>query len=536
MFHPLISDIARPERFTNPFDYEPHPLVELATSQLVAHIEEHAEWHAEINRGKMFGVLVVENPEGQLGYLAAFSGNLDGRTLIPFFVPPVCDLLDPNGFFLPEEEAISVINRQIETLENDPEYKALVEKLALSKSTMIERVATLRADYKQSKSERDKRRKEAISAEEIATITRESQFQKGEIKREEARLKAEVDDLTQRVESIKSKISELRTERQSRSNALQNLIFSNFRMLNARGEQRDLIEIFENYNHRTPPAGSGECAGPKLMQYAYSNSLKPIAMGEFWWGESTLGEVRHHLEYYPACRSKCHAILGYMLEGLTIDPPRNTYQASEIESVEKIYEDEWLVAYNKPAGLPTVRGLSHETSLESIAQAEYPSSVDCLIVHRLDMDTSGVVLMTKSAEAHKIVQQQFVDHTIQKRYIALLDGVLEVDKGEIDLPLAPNIEDRPRQKVDYEHGKAARTHFKVLSVESSVTRVALYPHTGRTHQLRVHSAHAEGLNAPMVGDRLYGKSAERLMLHAEQLKLRHPITGRKLTLSAPLPF
>ncbi len=534
--HQLVAAIDPPERFTNPFDYEPHPLVKIAASQLIAHIEEHPEWHAEIGRGKMFGVLVVQSEVGELGFLAAFSGNLDGRNNIPFFVPAVCDLLDPDGFFMPEEENISSINREIEAMEGDQEYLSLLSQLDRERAEVVEIVATLKSNYKASKAQRDRERRESLDPETIVRLTRESQHQKGEIRREELRLKVRVGELEARVAERQAKVTELKMERQRRSNALQNLTFSRFEMLNALGEKSDLIRIFEEYNHRTPPAGSGECAGPKLMQFAYCNSLKPVAMGEFWWGQSTLGEVRHHLDFYPACRSKCHAILGYMIQGLEVDPPCHSMQLSVKDEVAKIYEDEWLVAYNKPSGLATVRGLAHEVSLESIAQDEYPSSADCLVVHRLDQDTSGVVLMTKSPEAHKIVQQQFADHSISKRYIALVDGVIDATIGEITLPLAPNLEDRPRQRVDYISGKTARTHFKVLSHTNNVTRLALYPQSGRTHQLRVHCAHQDGLNAPIIGDRLYGKGGERLMLHAEQLKLRHPVTGRKLTLAAELPF
>ncbi len=539
IFHPLdcsqVAHIELPERFTNPFDYTPHPLVEVATEGLVRYIETQAQWREEIDRGKMFGVLVVSTPTGELGYLAAFSGYLDGKTQLGYFVPPICDLLDPNGFFLPEEACITEINTKLDNLVKGEQYISLNKELTYLRTEVQVEIIEAKERYKAEKQRRAELRKSSDDLLFLESLSHESQQQKGELKRLEAQYKVKVGEVKDQISEIDKQIKELKEERQQRSNALQLLTFRSFKPLNARGECSDLISIFDNYNKRIPPAGSGECAAPKLLHYAYSHSLKPIAMGEFWWGESTKGEVRHHLNYYPACRGKCHPILGYMLQGLSVDPARNIVaEPSTLASkLKTIYEDDAIVVMDKPSGLPSVRGLAHDVSVESIAEERYPDSIGHLIVHRLDMDTSGILVLTKSAEANREVQQQFIDHTIRKRYIAVVDGIINDNQGNISLPLILNPNDRPRQMVNFELGKPAYTYYKVLSRSESQTRLALYPQTGRTHQLRVHCAHQLGLNAPIVGDRLYGKASSRLLLHAEQITLIHPTTKRKMVFTAP---
>ncbi len=536
MFHTLaphlIEGIEPPALFTNPFDYEPHPLVEVAARELCNYLSEQAQWHDEIERGKMFGVLVVRNAEGEVGYLVAFSGYLDKQTRHNFFVPPICDLLEEEGFYKIEESAISKLNKEIAELESDPKFNTLSTTLSALKARKEGEIETLKTTYRTARIERKALRQICT---DTSALDAESQRQKGQIKRAELQYRQEREALEHELEGIASRISALKAERAKRSCELQRLIFKNFVVLNAHKQGRDLLEIFKQYNNTIPPAGSGECAAPKLMHYAYANDLMPIAMGEFWRGASPKGEVRHDMHYYAACRGKCHPILGYMLQGLEVEqaPHREERVADKLE---KIFEDEALVAFNKPSGLPTVRGLNHEVSLQSIVEELYPDNINHHIVHRLDMDTSGAVVIAKSAEVQRNLQEQFAAHTIRKRYIAIVEGEIEQAEGSVELPLIMNPLDRPRQMVDYELGKSAYTRYTRLSTESNRTRLALYPHTGRTHQLRVHCAHCDGLNTPIVGDRLYGRRDERLMLHCEQMLLRHPITGRKLYLTAESEF
>ncbi|MFI3323787.1 MAG: pseudouridine synthase [Rikenellaceae bacterium] len=540
MFHSLSDDliagIEHPKLFTNPFDYSPHPLVEVARRELCGYLQEQEQWHAEIAQGKMFGVAVVENQQGVIGFLAAFSGYLAKQTIHPYFVPPILDLLEPNGFFATEEASISQINELVAQIDSS-------EELSIARSThanLIElehkEIGRLKAEYATA---REHRRTLRATGESIEQLNAESQRQKGALRRRELYFRQQRACHEQIIESHRSRRATLVEQRQQRSAALQSLTFSRFAPLNARGESRDLITIFNQYNASIPPAGSGECAAPKLLHYAFANGLRPIAMGEFWWGESTRGEVRQHLHYYPACRGKCHPILSYMLQGLDVEPARTP--ARDETTLEKqlkvIYEDEAIVAFDKPSGLPTVRGLNHTLSLQSIAEQRYPDlNANNIIVHRLDMDTSGVVIIAKSAAVQAALQQQFADHTIRKRYIALLAGAIAEPKGAISLPLILDPLDRPRQRVDFEQGKPAYTFYSLIEFDGTHSRIALYPQTGRTHQLRVHCAHHLGLGMPIVGDRLYGTPASRLMLHAEQITLLHPLTGRKLTLRSSVGF
>ncbi len=542
MFHPLAKNLTEgiplPELFTNPFDYVPHPLVKIASEQLCAYLEASPQWHTEIEQGKMFGVLVVENGDKELGYLAAFSGYLGKKTIQPHFVPPILDLLEPGGFFALEEANISQINSQIAALDNSEELRTLREKLSAIEQEEESRLTILKEEYQRSRSHRKELREKGCSEEKLTELGAESQRQKGVLKREELRFRTLREPLEKQIAAAKQQREKLIDERQTRSAALQKLTFSRVQPLNANGEAVDLLKIFGDYNSSTPPAGSGECAAPKLLHYAFAKGLRPVAMGEFWWGESSRGEVRHHLHYYAACRGKCHPILTHMLRGLNVEPAQpRTEEERLAEQLTVIYEDEYLVAFNKPSGLPSVRGKNHTLSVQSLAEERYPElNVNNLIVHRLDMDTSGVLIVAKSAAVQASLQQQFASHIIRKRYIALLDGVVDLQSGAIELPLILDPMDRPRQRVDFECGKPAYTRYVLLGVEGDHTRVALYPQTGRTHQLRVHCAHAQGLGVAIVGDRLYGVARERLMLHAEQITLQHPATGRKFTLRSPVEF
>ena len=534
-----ITDIPLPERFTYPFCYTPHPLCILAAKEVQSYLTRQTTWKDELRQGKMFGVLIVQTEHGEIGYLAAFSGILAGKNLHPFFVPPVYDLLQPQGFFKIEEENISSINRNIRQLENDKAYAALSAELARTIQSAENILATAKAQLKEAKTAREQRRKEKeLNAQEEAELIRESQFQKAEYKRLERSWKARITTLQTQTEDWERRISALKSERKTRSAALQQKLFEQFGMLNYRGEVKNLCEIFGQTVHKTPPAGAGECAAPKLLQQAYLHGWKPIAMAEFWWGDSPKTEIRHHGHYYPACKGKCEPILQHMLQGLQVEEnPMLKRMQVPSKNLEIVYEDPWLSVINKPAGMLSVPGKEDAVSVYSLMREQYPEADGPLTVHRLDMATSGLMLIAKTKRVHQNLQAQFKNRLVRKRYVALLEGIVPKDKDTVDLPLCLNPLDRPRQMVHTEHGKPAITDYQVLErLDGKRTRIAFYPRTGRTHQLRIHAAHPLGLHCPIIGDELYGKKAERLYLHAEYLEFTHPITGETLKITKEAEF
>lgn len=538
-FTTSITDIPLPERFTYPFCYTPHPLCILAAKEVQSYLTRQTAWKDELRQGKMFGVLIVQTEHGETGYLAAFSGILAGKNLHSFFVPPVYNLLQPQGFFKIEEENISSINRNIRQLENDKAYAALSAELARTIQSAEDILATAKAQLKEAKTAREQRRKEKeLNAQEEAELIRESQFQKAEYKRLERSWKARITTLQTQTEDWERRISALKSERKTRSAALQQKLFEQFGMLNYRGELKNLCEIFGQTVHKTPPAGAGECAAPKLLQQAYLHGWKPIAMAEFWWGDSPKTEIRHHGHYYPACKGKCEPILQHMLQGLQVEEnPMLKRMQVPSKNLEIVYEDPWLSVINKPAGMLSVPGKEDAVSVYSLMREQYPEADGPLTVHRLDMATSGLMLIAKTKRVHQNLQAQFKNRLVRKRYVALLEGVVPKDKGTVDLPLCLNPLDRPRQMVHTEHGKPAITDYQVLErLDGKRTRIAFYPRTGRTHQLRIHAAHPLGLHCPIIGDELYGEKADRLYLHAEYLEFTHPITGETVRITKEAEF
>lgn len=538
-FTTSITDIPLPERFTYPFCYTPHPLCILAAKEVQSYLTRQTAWKDELRQGKMFGVLIVQTEHGETGYLAAFSGILAGKNLHPFFVPPVYDLLQPQGFFKIEEENISSINRNIRQLENDKAYAALSAELARTIQSAEDILATAKAQLKEAKTAREQRRKEKeLNAQEEAELIRESQFQKAEYKRLERSWKARITTLQTQTEDWERRISALKSERKTRSAALQQKLFEQFGMLNYRGEVKNLCEIFGQTVHKTPPAGAGECAAPKLLQQAYLHGWKPIAMAEFWWGDSPKTEIRHHGHYYPVCKGKCEPILQHMLQGLQVEEnPMLKRMQVPSKNLEIVYEDPWLSVINKPAGMLSVPGKEDAVSVYSLMREQYPEADSPLTVHRLDMATSGLMLIAKTKRVHQNLQAQFKNRLVRKRYVALLEGIVPKDKGTVDLPLCLNPLDRPRQMVHTEHGKPAITDYQVLErLDGKRTRIVFYPRTGRTHQLRIHAAHPLGLHCPIIGDELYGEKADRLYLHAEYLEFTHPITGETVRITKEAEF
>lgn len=531
-----IQSIPLPERFTYPFHYTPHPLCVIAAEETQAYLKERTEWREELQTGKMFGVLVVRTPAGEVGYLAAFSGNLAGKNVHPFFVPPIYDLLQPDGFFRQEEEQINEINARIRTLQASP---ALEDARSRLQSTIEYCDFVLQAAkdlMKKRKEERDRLRQFPLTEEETALLIKESQHMKAAHKLTKKSLRSILEEDQAKVDRLEQEIEQLKQERKRRSAALQRKLFEQFRILNARGEVKDLCELFAPTYQGASPAGAGECAAPKLLQYTYQHQLEPIAMAEFWWGDSPKTEIRHHGYYYPACKGKCEPILHHMLQGLRVDENPLLADSHRETKLDILYEDDYLLIVNKPAGMLSVPGKGDADSVYHRLHILYPDATGPIIVHRLDMATSGLLLAAKTKEAHQNLQAQFKNRTIQKRYIALLEGEVPQDEGEIRLPLCPDPLDRPRQIVSEEFGKPALTHYRVLERTSGKTLIAFYPQTGRTHQLRVHAAHPQGLHCPILGDELYGRKAERLYLHAEYLAFTHPITSERIEIQKSPAF
>ena len=599
MLHTLNVSIPSPRQFTYPFCYDVDPLAEAASLELQRYIADADLMSTEKGCGKMFGVLVVEYEDEsgalQRGFLAAYSGLLGGRNDWPYFVPPVFDAQQPDGHFKRTEREISAINHEIAAIEHDPEYLQSVAQHEQTKKRLQAEVDAFKAEVDAAKARRDAHRKsgEPLSEEEQAEMIRESQFMKAELRRRRKAMEQADSTLnTQHSTFLKS----LQRKRKQMSDELQRWLFSAYRMLNAKGEERDLIDIFREYTHAMPPAGAGDCCAPKLLQYAYLHHLRPVCMAEFWWGESPASEIRHHLHYYPACRSKCLPILTHMLKGLDV-APNPLAQKRHTAEPRVLYADEYIMVVDKPAGMLSVPGKAESVKSEysdsaNISVEEYFANNSKLKIqnskflkaaHRLDMDTSGLLVLARTEEAYVELQRQFASRETVKRYEAVLSGVpkhivggygipavaianscshlyfygqglrqecrsllrlepfaiqfAKYSSGCISLPLIADINDRPRQRVDMEHGKPALTLYKIKKVDKGRTLIHLYPKTGRTHQLRVHCAHPLGLACPILGDPLYGtERADRMYLHAAELTFRHPVTGETMHFLSPSGF
>ena len=604
MLHTLNVSIPSPRQFTYPFCYEVDPLAEAASLELQRHIADADLMSTEKGCGKMFGVLVVEYEDEsgalQRGFLAAYSGLLGGRNDWPYFVPPVFDAQQPDGHFKRTEREISAINREIAAIEHDPEYLQSVEQHEQTKKRLQAEVDAFKAEVDAAKVRRDARRKsgEPLSEEEQAEMIRESQFMKAELRRRRKAMEQANSTLHIPHSTF---LKSLQRKRKQMSDELQRWLFAAYRMLNAKGEECDLIDIFREYTHAMPPAGAGDCCAPKLLQYAYLHHLRPVCMAEFWWGESPASEIRHHLHYYPACRSKCLPILTHMLKGLDV-APNPLEQKRHTAEPRVLYADEYIMVVDKPAGMLSVPGKAESVRSEfsdsaNISVEEYFANLQLptnsqftteqftigeadnsklkiqnskflKAAHRLDMDTSGLLVLARTEQAYVELQRQFASRETVKRYEAVLSGVptqnskLKTQNSSvqpsgcleaISLPLIADINDRPRQRVDMEHGKPALTLYNIVEVraedpntdEANTTKkvdkrrtlVHLYPKTGRTHQLRVHCAHPLGLACPILGDPLYGiERADRMYLHAADLTFRHPVTGEMMHFLSPSGF
>lgn len=534
-FKDHVENISLPQKFTCPFYYSPHPLCRMAAEEVQKYVDSHPEWKEELGEGKMFGVLVVKTGTGITGYLAAFSGNLAKSAFHDYFVPPVYDLEKANKFYRDKDAEVERLTATICGITESTEYRETKNKLKGETEWMEKQLLAARENMQKEKARRNALRQGALSEEEKAVLVKESQFQKAEYKRLQEKLKSGLRVFQKKNDSFESQIEGLKTQRKQRSISLQKLIFDQYLFFNARGETRTLDTLFRNTLLHTPPSGAGECAGPKLLQYAYQNNLEPVAMAEFWWGGPSKEEIRIPGRYYPACKGKCGPILGWMLQGLDVE--RNPLEEKGEKKIRIVYEDEWLMVIDKPEGLLSVPGKMVTDSVSSQVREMRPEADGPLIVHRLDMPVSGLMLVAKSKELHRLLQKMFLKREIVKKYVAVLSGIVSSSQGTIELPLCPDYMNRPRQKVSFEHGKPAVTQYHILSSSENQVRVELVPLTGRTHQLRVHAASKEGLDAPILGDNLYGdEKRDRLYLHAQSLDFVHPKTGKLLHIEVPADF
>lgn len=550
-FKESIDDLALPEHFTFPFYYEPHPLCLVAVKELQAHLNTQTQWRHNFGHtgnedsaiGKMFGVLVVQNHSGEIGYLSAFSGKIADKNLLPNFVPPVFDMLTQDSFFLAGQKKINGITEQVNQLSVNPQIAQFQTTLSNELHTAEIQIEAQRQSIIEGRKTRKVRRTsaqteldEAQLIELQTVLSKESVHDKNQLKALTLYWSQRIDIAKQQLSQLTDIIERLKSQRKSSSAALQQALFEQYQFLNILGVSKNLAEIFKDTVHQTPPAGSGECAAPKLLNYAFKQGLRPIAITEFWWGSSPKSEIRQHKNVYAACQGKCKPILGHMLAGMTLDDDPLLTNPAIGKSIDIIYQDSEMAIINKPAEFLSVPGKNIQDSVYSRMKLQFPNATGPLIVHRLDMSTSGLMVIALTKEANKNLQAQFIARTVKKRYVALLSGILEQDEGCISLPMRGDFHDRPRQLVCFEHGKPAETKWQVIERKDGKTKVHLHPKTGRTHQLRVHSAHVKGLNMPIVGDDHYGTKADRLHLHAELLELNHPSTKELMTFSVEAEF
>ena len=534
-FNMKTDGFVAPEKFCYPFYYQPHPLSILASEQLMDFLANKAEnsgWEFglspnEINpRGKMFGVLIVENSNAELGFLAAYSGNISIPDKGFPFVPPVFNFWQEDGFYLNGLKSFEVLTAEIHRLHNSESFIQLKEELRLALETSEKELNDFKKYIEAKKAERDlKRTFITDNVQLLSELNKESIDLSYAFKRLKKSWKEKITILEEQVLIFEKIIQDKTDARKLLSNGLQESIYNGFQFLNSNGQTKGLSEIFAGTSIKFPPSGAGECAAPRLLQHAFKMGYRPITMAEFWWGATSKDEMRQHKQFYPACRGKCQPILSHMLAGIEVEDNVLLAESSMIEDPKILFEDEYLMVISKPAGLLSVPGKEIQDSVYTRILLRYPLLTGPLVVHRLDMDTSGLMLIAKNITIYKALQTQFILRKVKKRYLALLEGLVIEDKVIIELPLAEDYINRPRQMVSFENGKNSITHFEVIERKNSRTLIHFYPHTGRTHQLRIHAANYMGLNCPIVGDDLYGKKDKRLFLHAVEIVFFHPFSN-----------
>lgn len=538
----------------NPFDYIPDSECDEAFRKLIVRLEalkkselpDDVNFCRELEAGKMLGVLIAIDSCGIRRTLYAFSGQLgNGGFYHNGFVGPVFDYLQPDGYFKTKEADISRQNIEIKLFE-EGNFAKIKSDYERAKRVLDVKIEEYKEKCRLSKQQRDAKRKLAtITQAEKAALIRQSQFEKAELHRLKKRLVTNLEPLETNLKMAQSHLDALKEKRRVDSENLQKWLFTNFKLLNANGESRSLSEIFANTSLRIPPSGAGECCAPKLLQAAYLQGLQSVAIAEYWYGKPKGGELRIHGNHYPACRGKCLPVLSWMLQGLNIKPPLNSdYRSFTTHNPEIIYENQWFCVVNKPGGMLSVPGKGKAISVQQWLEDKYGSDRCVKVAHRLDQDTSGLLIATFGQLSFKVMQSLFAMRRVKKTYIAELEGNYESmgisRQGRIDLPLSPDWLDRPRQRIDFDGGKDGVTDYEFISTSENRSRIIFYPLTGRTHQLRVHAASEMGLDMPIVGDRLYGKNSgntsDRLHLHAQKIEFTFPIDKQHYCLESPIPF
>ena len=543
-FKTTLNNFTLPSRFTFPFYYEPHPLCKIAANELQKYLQTQTDFDHNfgidpskkgLSIGKMFGVLVVQNQQNEIGYITSVSGKLAEKNIHKKFVPPVYDMLTKDSHFLAEENVLNSINLALEDLEDNNEYLSLQAQYLSEKKKATADIQEKKETLKAAKKERNLQRKKAkikLTSEAYAAfnevLAKESLEAKYFFNNVNRYWEHILNAIKEPSSTFTNEIELLKEQRKTKSALLQQYLFEQYQFLNSKKEVKNLSQLFANTIEQNPPAGSGECAAPKLLQYAFLNDLKPIAMAEFWWGQSPNKEIRKHQQFYPACQGKCKPILTHMLAGINMDINPLLQNPAIGKELETIFEDENLIVVSKPSEFLSVPGIHIQDSVYTRIKQQVKNISGPIIVHRLDMATSGLLVLAKNKKAHKSLQSQFINKTVQKRYTALLDGILTDNKGTINLPLRVDLGDRPRQLVCDEFGKPAETKWEVIERKNGKTKIHFYPISGRTHQLRVHASHTLGLNIPIIGDDLYGKKSDRLFLHADTLEFKHPVTNKKM--------
>jgi tRNA pseudouridine32 synthase/23S rRNA pseudouridine746 synthase len=575
-FRNNIDSVPLPKRFTFPFCYEPHPLCLLAAQELQQQLSDNTYYQQEFSlTGKMFGVLLVENTQGEVGYLCAFSGKFNSpekshqKTIN--FVPPVFDVEEESGLFLEEINIINRLNSELDTLLANPlldEYQYALELKLNQQEEQLDQYRNQMALNRKVRKEKRGHAKNSLYGDNLALrlkeLAQESIDDKNQLRDLKEYWRVLISQVQQHLTNLTDDINAIKKKRKKLSTKLQTKLFKQYRMLNSAGVEKDLIELFQSSLYQIPPAGTGDCAAPKLLQYAFKQNMKPLAIAEFWWGQAPKSEIRQHKNFYGACSGKCQPILVHMLEGMIIDDNPLLVNPAEGKTLEIIYQDDDIVVVNKPSEFLSVPGKNIEDSVSLRIKQQFPQATGSYIVHRLDMSTSGVMVLALTKRAQKNIQQQFINRTIKKRYVAILEGKVEgkvegqeevgIEKattknhGEINLPLRGDFDDKPKQLVCFEQGKKSKTQWEVIDVVDGKSKLYLYPESGRTHQLRVHCAHPLGLNLPILGDDLYGRNnhysnnevcehkPQRLHLHAEMLTLSHPVTKEVMTFQTEPEF
>jgi len=545
-FNENIDNLALPEQFTFPFYYKPHPLAVAAAKQLQQQLKKLDKAILDtddIDAGKMFGVLVVQDESQQLGFISAYSGQIAGIDEQLHFAPNVALKHIDDAEFSQQSQVINDINAQITALQNSDNYQQIEQQLVTARQhyeqQLIAKQQAMQVTRKQRKQQRQAAG-EQLNNDEFEKLKNQlagqSIVEKKQLQALKQQWQTRIAALEQAQLTIDDEINGLKKRRKVLSKNLQKKLFAQYQFLNANGEVTDLNAIFAKLPEHTPPSGAGDCAAPKLLQYAYKHNLKPLAMAEFWWGAPPKSAIRHHLHYYPSCYSKCQPILGHMLEGLNVEDNPLLVNPAQGKDLTIVYQDDDLLVVNKPAEFLSVPGINIDDSVYMRIKTQFPHASGPLIVHRLDMSTSGLLMIALNKRVHKALQKQFIERSVEKRYVALVAGNIAAESGSIELPLVLDFDDKPRQMVCYKTGKPSLTTWQVLERKNNTTRLQLYPKTGRTHQLRVHCAHHLGLNTPIVGDTHYGEKSDRLHLHAEYLAFTHPISHERLEFEVAADF